>query len=212
MRWIRSLLSSLGPRWMAAAAVAAGACGQSSYDLDGGDLVTVGKRFVDQRGCAACHQSPSGADGVLSGQSMPRPGTMAYGSNLTPDPMTGIGSWADIEIVRAMRYGIDDQELPLCPTMTHYDGTDPSQPFMTDLEAGAIVAYLRSLPAVARPDIPPSYCPPLKTPPGDMAMPATDDAAAPPVDLATPPDLAPLADSGGALLDGGIPADGAAGD
>jgi len=64
---------------------------------------------------------------------------------------------------------------------------------MTDLEANAIVAYLRSLAPVARHDIPASYCPPLKSPPHDMAMEqSNDDLAAPdlspPVDLATPGD------------------------
>jgi hypothetical protein len=164
MRHLLTLLS--------ACAVLAG-CGQERYDLDGGDLVTVGRRFVDQRGCPRCHQSQRGADGILSGQSTPQPGTMAYGGNLTPDPGTGIGDWADLEIVRAMRFGIDNQDQPLCAPMPRFDGTDPAQSSMTDLEAGAIVAYLRSLAPVARADIPASTCPPVKPPPPiDMAMPA----------------------------------------
>jgi Cytochrome c len=145
---------------------AAGCGGPQSYDLDGGDLVTVGKRFVDQRGCPMCHQSSSAADGVLSGQTTPRPGTLAYGANLTPDHETGIGDWADIAIVRAMRYGFDDEGEPLCPPMPRCDGTDATQSLLTDLEASAIVAYLRSLPPVSR-AIPESRCPPLKPPPSD---------------------------------------------
>jgi hypothetical protein len=72
--------------------------------------------------------------------------------------------------------------------MPHF-GVDPSQPFMTDLEAGAIVAYLRSLLPVTRTDggIPASKCPPLKPPPPvDMAV-ALDGP---------PADLAPAADGG----------------
>ena len=184
--------------WMAGAALAAAACGGGSYDLDGGELVTVGKKFVEQRGCPMCHQS---SDGTLSGQSMPRPGTMQYPTNLTPDRDTGLGAWADIEIVRAMRYGLDGDDNLLCPTMVHYDGSDPAQPFMTDLEANAIVAYLRSLAPVSRKDIPPSICPPIKSPPVDMAMQITggDDLAVP--DLAQPVDAANPPDDGGA--DGG---------
>ena len=194
---------------------AAAGCGgvEAPYDLDGGDLLTAGKLFADKRGCATCHQSPNAADGVLSGQSTPLSGTMTYGSNLTPDPATGIGAWADIELVRAMRYGIDNKQMRLCPTMTHYDGTDPSQPSMSDLEGRAIVAYLRSLPAVARPAIPISICPPIKTPPQDMAIPATDDAGAPPVqddlsvapapDLAAPPDITVPIDSAAGPIDAG---------
>jgi hypothetical protein len=104
---------------------------------------------------------------------------MAYGANLTADHATGIGDWADIEIVRAMRFGLDPEGQPLCPPMPHDDGTDPSQPFMTDLESSAIVAYLRSLAPVARADggIPASTCPPLKPPPPiDMALPVDGGA------------------------------------
>jgi len=168
--------------FMTAAAVAlvgAGCGGRQSYDLDGGDLVTVGERFVDQRACANCHQSENAADGTLSGQTTPRPNTTAYGGNLTPDHATGIGDWADIEIVRAMRYGFDPEGDALCPPMPHYDGIDPMQPAMTDLEASAIVAYLRSLPSVAR-QIPASTCPPIKPQPlPDLAMPPAPDLATP---------------------------------
>ena len=144
-------------------------CGKDSYDLDGGDELIVGKDFVQQRGCPTCHQSSNAADGVLSGQTTAVPNSTAYGSNLTPDVATGLGAWADIEIVRAMRAGVDNQQMPLCPAM-------PTAPDMTDLEANAIVAYLRSLPPVAR-AIPASMCPPIKPAPGaDMAVSASGPA------------------------------------
>jgi hypothetical protein len=164
MRWGWALL------WIVAG------CAEESYDLDGGDQVTVGKAFLQERGCAECHQSPSGSDGVLSGQTAPRPDSSAFGSNLTPDHATGIGDWADIEVLRAIRYGVDDHQMPLCPTMPRYDGSDPTQPAMTDLEGYAIVAYLRSLAPVSR-AIPASKCPPLKPPP-DLAAPLADDGGA----------------------------------
>jgi hypothetical protein len=50
----------------------------------------------------------------------------------------------------------------------------PRFPTMGDIEARAIVAYLRSLPAVSR-VIPDSNCPPVKPIPSpDMAMPSLD--------------------------------------
>jgi hypothetical protein len=177
------------------AAAGLAACDDSAYDRDGGELVAEGWAFVQQRGCPTCHQD---LDGTLSGQSTPRPGTTAYPHNLTSDPATGLGAWADIEIVRALRYGFDPDDNPLCPPMPRFDGTDPGQPFMTDLEASAIVAYLRSLPAVQRAR-PPSYCPPLKSPPGDMAMSSSNDDLAVP-DLSAPPDLGEPPDGG---ADGG---------
>jgi hypothetical protein len=169
-------------------AVAALGCGAGSYDLDGGDLITVGERFSQQRGCPTCHQSSYPADGVLSGQSTPRPGTMAYGANLTPDHLTGLGDWADIQVARAIRYGVDNGGLPLCDPMPRYATSSDHGAPMTDIEAQAIVAYLRSLAPVTRKDggIPASMCPPVKP--------------APPVDMTAPP----LPDDGAVGLDGGL--------
>jgi hypothetical protein len=156
-------------RWrplVASCAVAAGAAACSAgraYDLDGGDLARAGAAFAQQRGCGACHE-PSDHAGTLAGQLTPVAGTQAYGSNLTPDRTTGLGGWADIAIVRAIRFGVDDGDAPLCPAMPRY-------PDVGDAEAQALVAYLRSLPAVSR-MVPPSQCPPIKpTPPPDMATP-----------------------------------------
>ena len=167
------------------------------YNLDNpADRIAVGKRYVADRKCGSCHQSSTKSDGILSGQSSPRPGTTAYGDNLTPDVATGLGAWADIEIVRAMRNGVDHDEMVLCPTMPRYDGSDGTTPVMTDLEADLIVDYLRSLPAVSR-AIPASVCPPIEpAQPADLAVVnvpldlAGIDAA---VDLGVP-DLAPSAD------------------
>jgi hypothetical protein len=137
-------------------------CGESSYDLDGGDAITVGALFVQQRNCAKCHRAP---DGTLSGRTTPVEG-LVYPANLTPDVQTGLGGWADIEIVRAMRFGVDNQGELLCPQMPHFDGTSQVadyHDYMTDVEANAIVAYLRSLAPVSK-NIPASMCPPIKPP------------------------------------------------
>jgi hypothetical protein len=151
--------------------IAAAGCGDDAYDLDAGDRVELGKLYVDKRMCRDCH----GMD--LSGSDMPRPNTMAYPANLTPDPQTGIGNWADIEIVRALRAGVDDEEQQLCPTM-------PLFADMSDVEAYSIVAYLRSLPGVSH-KVPESKCPPIKPPPEvDMAVPPLPPDMTPAVDLA----------------------------
>jgi hypothetical protein len=61
-----------------------------------------------------------------------------------------------------MRTGYDDGDEELCPTMPRFST-------MTDAEAHAIIAYLRSLPAVSN-QVPDSICPPLKTEPGTGGM------------------------------------------
>jgi hypothetical protein len=158
---------------VAVAVVALWAVGcDSSSDTGGADLgleAQIGFEFVQQRGCMTCHGSDAAA--AMSGSSTPISNSQAYAANLTPDSATGIGGWADIAIIRAMRYGVDDEQEQLCPTMPRFDGSDPSQPFMTDVEAGAIVAYLRSLKPIAH-AVPESTCPPVKPrPPVDMAAP-----------------------------------------
>lgn len=66
-----------------------------------------------------------------------------YGSNLTPDVSTGIGAWSDGELVRAIREGVTRDGRLIFPVMAYqfYHG-------LSDDDALAIVAYLRSLPPV----------------------------------------------------------------
>jgi mono/diheme cytochrome c family protein len=163
----------------ALALVVAGGCGDS-FDLDAGDRVGLGLAYVQKRDCQSCH----GND--LSGSTMARPMSQAYAANLTPDRLTGLGEWADVEIVRALRAGVDNQGQQLCPTMPIYAD-------MSDVEAWSIVAYLRSVPPVSRPDLPPSMCPPIKPPPArDLSVP----------DL-PPPDLSVGGDDLSNPVDGG---------
>lgn len=155
-------------RWLVGIAWLALGCGSGArpYDLDAGDLVPAGAAFVQQRGCPTCH-NPGDGSGALAGDRAPVKGTLAFPANLTPDRQTGIGGWADVEIVRAIRYGVDNRGAELCLTMPRFST-------LGDVEARAMVAYLRSLPPVAHP-IPDSNCPPIKpTPAPDMALPPGD--------------------------------------
>jgi hypothetical protein len=151
-------------RALVAAVLAVAACSSSSTTVNGdaGALAEIGAHYVEQRGCPMCHQTTN--KHTLSGNVDAVAGTFAYPANLTPDRATGIGGWADAQIIRAIRYGFDDENEELCPTMPRFDG-------MGDVEAEAIVAYLRSLSPVTH-AVPESYCPPVKPSPGpDMAMP-----------------------------------------
>jgi cytochrome c len=155
-------------------ALAVAGCGGDDHnDADLGTQEAIGRAFVEQRGCPTCHQKTGKDAPTLGGGLEVMPGI--FSANLTPDGETGLGHWADITIIRAMRYGIDDEQEPLCPTMPHFDGSDSKYPsFMTDVEAEAIVAYLRSLPA-AHVEVTESMCPPTKPrPPVDMAAPPAE--------------------------------------
>lgn len=105
--------------------------------------------YTSSLACWTCHSSGGGetqrpSGGLkfdLSGLS-PSLG-IYYARNITPDVETGIGSWTDGEIVRALREGISKDGRVLFPIM-------PMDPLhgLSDDDALALVAYLRSLPPV----------------------------------------------------------------
>jgi mono/diheme cytochrome c family protein len=95
--------------------------------------------------CGNCH-SPQQPDGSVSGPALSggmallAPGVTAYPPNLTSDPQTGLGQWSEQQIVTALREGITPGGTVLRPPMPigFYRG-------MSDRDAHAIAAYLRSL-------------------------------------------------------------------
>ena len=60
--------------------------------------------------------------------------------NITPDPETGIGTWTDDEVARAIREGVRKDGSALFPVMPY---TEFSK--MDDADVEAIVVYLRTL-------------------------------------------------------------------
>ena len=77
------------------------------------ELVSRGKYLVEGIGaCAACH-TPTQDGRPVPGMHLAGATRFEQGlgwirmANITPDPETGIGSWTDGEIFRAIREGID---------------------------------------------------------------------------------------------------------
>ena len=138
-----------------------------------------GAAFVESRGCPRCHQSTDPADGTLSGQTTPQPGTHVFGANLTGDLETGIGGWSDEMILRAIRTGVDNDGAELCATMPRFRD-------MGDDEGYAIIAYLRSLTPTRR-KVPESECDESDDPSDGGEDAAVADAT---------PDVAPPEDAG----------------
>lgn len=132
--------------------------------------------------CGNCH-TPFGPQGpdmsrALSGRLMEdRDIWTVYAANITPDAETGIGGWSDEEIVRAIREGVRPDGSVIGPPMPVglYRG-------MSDADAMALVAYIRSVPAVKndtpasvyRVPVPPSWGPPV----GAVAAPDPADTVA----------------------------------
>lgn len=104
--------------------------------------------FKTSLGCWECHggsdanNAPSGGMKFDLTTLSPSLGVF-YAPNITPDVETGIGSWTDGEIVRAIREGIRKDGRVLFPIMP----VDPLNG-LSDKDVLALVAYLRSLPPV----------------------------------------------------------------
>ncbi|WP_082540692.1 c-type cytochrome [Pseudolabrys sp. Root1462] len=97
--------------------------------------------------CSNCHspRGPGAASRALSGgvQVFDEPWFRVKGANITPDRDTGIGTWSDDDIKRAITLGVRPNGTPLAEAM-------PSAFFriLTPRDLDALVAYLRSVPAV----------------------------------------------------------------
>jgi mono/diheme cytochrome c family protein len=71
------------------------------------------------------------------------PWGISVSANLTPDKSTGLGDWTDAEIERAIRSGIARDGRKLSPPMPF-----AAYEHLSADDMAALVAYLRSLPAV----------------------------------------------------------------
>lgn len=99
--------------------------------------------------CDGCH-TPRGPNGFdmskrFAGGSLvfDEPAFLVRGSNITPDRETGIGSWSDSELKRAITDGVRPNGVHLAPPM-------PSAFYksLTPRDLDAIVAFVRSVPPV----------------------------------------------------------------
>jgi mono/diheme cytochrome c family protein len=118
--------------------------------------VERGKYLTTTMGCVDCHNvgsfSPKPAEGHLQGGTigfeMPGMGIF-YPPNLTPDPEAGLGKWSEQDIITALRTGKRPDGRELAPIMPWRNYS-----ILTDEDAKAIAAYLKSLPPSA-PKVPP---------------------------------------------------------
>ena len=155
-------------------ALMAGACSTSSSPPDPRPPSPVerGEYLVNLLGCGRCHTegyllgvAPTGpflagsriGIAYSGGDDESDPG-LVFAPNLTPDMATGLGTWSERDIVRALTTGVGTdghQRLPVMPW--------PNYQALRSDDLNAIASYLKSLPPVAR-DIP------AATRPGDRVM------------------------------------------
>jgi mono/diheme cytochrome c family protein len=131
--------------------------------------------------CGNCH-TPMGPEGPVAGKTLAggtpfeAPPFSVFSSNITPDRGTGVGEWSDAELETAIVEGERPDGVPLAPIMPYafYHVMLPS-----DLDA--LVAYLRSVPAVENEVTPPVYRQIIRAapPPGFEKPPTKAELATP---------------------------------
>jgi mono/diheme cytochrome c family protein len=107
-----------------------------------------GKYIFGATGGCGCHTEPKGAANA-GGRKYDGPFGTVYSTNITPDTKTGIGGWTDDQIVTAIRLGRrpnGERILPVHP-FTSFNG-------MAEDDLHVLVAFLRSVPPVNRPNTP----------------------------------------------------------
>jgi mono/diheme cytochrome c family protein len=98
--------------------------------------------------CVACH-TMRGAAPYAGGRAIETPFGTVYGTNITPDPTTGIGDWSADDFWRALHNGRAKNGRLLVPAFPY-----PNFTLIPRADADAIYAYLRTLPAVEQPNRP----------------------------------------------------------
>src|SRR5260221_10388401 len=161
-RW--TLLLRLAP-WIFGGLLAAVFAAVSVLSLHRGDSAAQPQDPVVARGeylvrnvaaCARCHGDDLSGGKAFNGTfiqldtnnlSVGVQGVI-HAPNLTPDAVTGLGSWTDQQVIDVFREGVDKAGQPL-------QGPMPLSMFsgMSDEDINAIVAYLRSLTPVTH-DVP----------------------------------------------------------
>jgi mono/diheme cytochrome c family protein len=68
--------------------------------------------------CMGCHTAPGGKP-YAGGRALKTPFGTIHGTNITPDPQTGIGRWSQAAFTRAMREGIDPRGRHLYPAFPY---------------------------------------------------------------------------------------------
>ena len=104
--------------------------------------IARGRQLAALGDCAVCHTAVNGIINA-GGRALDTPFGTIYGTNITPDPDTGIGAWSYPAFERAMRDGIHRDGRHLYPAFPY-----PYFAKTADADLQALYAYLMAQPPV----------------------------------------------------------------
>ena len=117
------------------------------------DAVKRGEYLVQAAGGCTCHMDPDATEFSLAGgRPIKTPFGTIYGTNITPDPETGIGGWSDDDFAKAMREGIGPDGTVYYPVFPYTSFTQ-----MTDEDVRNMKAYFDSLEPVRKENKEPEF-------------------------------------------------------
>jgi mono/diheme cytochrome c family protein len=110
-----------------------------------GDAAT-GRLVYFAGGCDSCHKSPGQDDPLRlgGGLALNTPFGTFYPPNISADPVDGIGRWRPVDIANALLSGVSRDGQNLYPAFPY-----PSYQRMTPKDVADLIAFLRTVPAVA---------------------------------------------------------------
>lgn len=121
------------------------------------EQIARGAYLVKAGNCMTCHTVRGGA-AFAGGRAMVTPFGTVFSSNLTPDDETGLGRWSSDHFWRAMHNGRSMDGRLLYPAFPYTNMTLVTRP-----DSDAMLAYLRSLPAVRQANRPHELVFPVNT-------------------------------------------------
>lgn len=119
------------------ATLAAGSLTVSSQESGAAKTaVERGQYLVQAAGGCTCHMNPGLEEFSLSGgRPIKTPFGTIYGTNITPDPDTGIGGWSDGDFMKAMRQGIGPDGKVYYPVFPYTSFTKMADQDVLDMKA-----------------------------------------------------------------------------
>jgi mono/diheme cytochrome c family protein len=145
-----AVCTACGSDPVAPAAAPARASFDPSLIAKGAELAAIGN-------CQVCHTAEGGRS-FAGGRPLETPFGTFYGTNITPDPDTGIGRWSEDAFRRALREGVDREGRHLYPAFPYEYYTR-----LTDEDIRALYAYIATREPVRAPNRPHELHAPFNT-------------------------------------------------
>ena len=113
--------------------------------------VANGQVMFTAGNCSACHMTPGQDDRtqLAGGLKLKSPFGTFVTPNISPDKTYGLGGWTEAEFLNAMKRGVDDEGQHLYPAFPY-----ASYSLMKTSDVRDLFAYLKTLPAIAKPTAP----------------------------------------------------------